>query len=727
MLRSDNIFKSYQQNTKPYYTVMDTLLTSSTIKESHRATVSDVKDESVERKLFRQIDSSVEFRSVLRIRPLTDDEDGETEVFSLPENDPYTVHLLKPEQQNISSHQRNTPNNEKRLAFSFDQVIDSKCSQERMYDEIGGADMAWEAVEPIISQASHQSIDTVNNHVVMSLGVSNSGKTYSTFGRDDQNEQDEGMVPRIIDDIFASRQDPAMKTALHKITGLKEAHMKLKINMVHVHNDRIYDMLSTDEESRTNTKTSNVSKTIEMFENTSRANTDSSGSSKPLRELKITRDKHTMDFTVNANTLICDNADEARKVLKVAQKNNTVSSTRMNKKSSRGHTIITLRPVMMGLNEVIFSGSSITILDMAGIERTKGNTISSGMNLRESAAINSTISAVLQCLRTIKSNQNGVDNEENLTPGSSSVANNINMSLFRQNTLLMLLQPLLSGSPHTNLNARKNVTTVKLFVSVYPGMKDYYEKKKLLTDIHSLRGMSFNNTIVRCAVSEDDINIENPSGKGMKETTRDRQSTPLALAKLAKRKRINTPSKVDSTPLQERKEVSISSSSKKQKSSEHMRIESLIEKISELENQNSTLKTKYDMMKKKCIALQQENREFQNMLDESSAERERRTLSKVQTALPTKEEDKHFLQYRNFRRKEQTLLQPEITNHVEKVELTRCLASGKIGRHQTISPFKLSALYRNTTSLEDDALTEKDDDERPSLETSDTFESTHSA
>lgn len=731
MLRSDNIFTSYQQNRKQHYTVSssskDTHLSLSTAKESHRACASDIKEELSAKKRLKKIDSKVKFCSVLRIRPLTDDEIGEPEVFSLPENDPYTVHLLKPEQKSHSPHQNNIDSNEKLLTFCFDQIIDSKCSQERMYDEIGGADMAWDVVEPIISQATHQNSTTLHNHVVISLGVSNSGKTYSTFGRDDQSKQDEGIVPRIIDDIFASREDPAMEEALVKITRLEEVHMKLEMTMVHVHNDHIYDMLSNDLEGRTSRKTSNVSKTIEMFENTSRAIFDSSRSSAPLKELKIARDKNTMDFMVNANKIVCDNAENARNVMKLALKHNSVSSTRMNDKSSRGHTIITLRPIMTGINDVIFPGASITILDMAGIERTKGDSISSGMNMRESAAINSTISATLQCLRTIKNKQNGMEDEENQAPDVSAATNNINMSMFRQNKLLMLLQPLLTGSPNRNMNAKSIVTSVKLFLSVYPGMKDYNEKKVLMTDIHSLRGMSLNSTVIQRSGSDYNTNIQNNSSKQIQETTTDRQSTPLALAKLAKRKRLNTSSKVDSAQSQEGNDNIIRSSGKKQKSSEQEHIESLMKKISELEKQNSSLKNKYDAIKKKCVALQEENREFQTMLDES-AEKEKRALKQIQVAHSTKAEDKQFLDYRNVRRKEQTLLQPEITKHVEKVELTRCLASGKIGKYQTISPFKLSALYRNSPDIEDDAFAEKDDDdERTSLETKATFESTHSA
>lgn len=727
MLRSDNIFTSYQQNRKPYNTVasssVDTLLSSSTSNESQRTSSLDMKEDRL--KQDKKVDSKVKFRSVLRIRPWTDDEVGETEVFSLPENDPYTVHLLKPELNGISSHQNNAKKHEILSTFCFDQIIDSKCSQERMYDEIGGADMAWDAVEPIISQASRQNSGILNNHVLISLGISNSGKTYSTFGRDDQSKQDEGIVPRIIDDIFSSREDPTMEDALVKITRLEEAHMNLEMTMIHVHNDHIYDMLSNVEEGRTNRKASNVSKTIQMFENTSKAIFDRSRSLAPLKELKVTRDKHTMDFIVSANKVLCENADEARRVLNLALKHNSVSATRMNDKSSRGHTIITLKPVITGLNGLTFQGASITILDMAGIERTKGNSISSGMNMRESAAINSTISAILQCLRTIKNKQNGVEVDENRNPEASSATNIINTSLFRQNKLLMLLQPLLTGSPNRDMNAKSIVTTVKLFVSAYPGMKDYNEKKVLLTDIHSLRGMSYNTTIVKCSGSKCETNLENDSSKKTQESTRDRQSTPLSLAKLAKRKRLNTPSKIDSIPSQERKEVSVRSSGKKQKSSEQVHIERLTEKISELEKQNTSLKHKYDAMKKKFFTLQQENRDFQHMLDES-AEREKRALQQVRMEHPVTE-DKHFLEYRNVRRKEQTLLQPEITKHVKKVELTRCLASGKIGKGQTISPFKLSALYRDSPNIESNVLAEKDDNERPSLETSDTFESTHSA
>lgn len=723
-----------------------TLLTSDIHSSATISTISNQREaESPMKNKIKLVHSQVEFRSVLKIRPFNDIEEEETEVFSLPEKDPHTVYLLRPNHSAYSLNQNKHDDEETGLSFHFDQIIDSKCSQSRMYDEIGGADMAWDVIDTIISHGSKDDKRSDKNHVIISLGVSNSGKTYSTFGLNESSKEKEGIVPRLVDDIFATHHDPAMLKFLNDNPDLKkESKLILECSMVHVHNDHIYDMLTTLSDDANTIRGSSVLKTIELFENSSRITYDPKFHTSTMKELKITRDKDTLDFVVNASQIFCYDADDARKVISVGLKNGMVSSTRMNQKSSRGHTVITLRPILLFSDHRKIPGSTISVLDMAGIERTKGSSISAGQNLRESVAINSTISAVLQCFRSIKSAQLNVADEENLAPEVVSVAKNLSMSIFRQNKLLMLLQPLLSGYKSSGNNVDTVRTSVKLFVSVYPGAKDYNEKKMLLSEIDALRGMSIQKAILHRSFVDNESYQEISKCDTTNKSRTDRQSTPLALAKLAKRKRINTSTKIEESH-------SLSSSYKKQnKNGEGLyddfqekiskleqanstmirthedRCKEFIDKIQSLEEENSSWKNKYESMRKKCQSLQKENREYQQMLEES-VERERSVLMRHKGNLHEQEEDRRFLEYRNIRRNQQTLLQPEIARHVEKVEQTKCLASGKIGRNQQISPFKLSALYNCTPNSEQVQFSDLHDQENPSIEASDTFESTHSA
>lgn len=155
-----------------------------------------------------------------------------------------------------------------------------------------------------------------------------------------------------------------------------------------------------------------------------------------------------------------------------------VRSTSSNKSSSRGHTVIILQPVVVN-GEDYTLGGQITVVDMAGVERTKKSGVH-GEGMRETIAINSSIGTVMNCLRRIKANTEIDDKSlSNVVP-------------YRESKLTMLLQPLLSGMI--------GHISITMLVSVYPGSRDFSEKKFLLKEVQSLQGLEFDN---------NEYNVEN--------------------------------------------------------------------------------------------------------------------------------------------------------------------------------------------------------------------------
>ena len=128
-------------------------------------------------------------------------------------------------------------------------ILKPGTSQAETYDSIGGLTMAWDVVNPLLLLGSNSGDDTsissrslskedglsvgemeLQNHVIMSMGVSNSGKTHTIFGDnpDEPNACDplydkksEGIIPRIIDDLFFTEKDYSMQRMLQLSTKKK--------------------------------------------------------------------------------------------------------------------------------------------------------------------------------------------------------------------------------------------------------------------------------------------------------------------------------------------------------------------------------------------------------------------------------------------------------------------------------------------------------------------------
>jgi hypothetical protein len=75
-----------------------------------------------------------------------------------------------------------------------------------------------------------------------------------------------------------------------------------------------------------------------------------------------------------------------------------------------------------------------------------------------------------------------------------------------KNHATMLVQTLFSRNFKGSSNVSKVKTTVKILVSIYPGTKDYNEKKTLLSEINSLCGLA-THQITKQIITSDDSSI----------------------------------------------------------------------------------------------------------------------------------------------------------------------------------------------------------------------------
>jgi len=494
--------------------------------------------------------------------------------------------------------------------------------------------------------------------------------------------------------------------------------MELELSMVHIHKDQVFDMLSSYATGGKSKRTSNVSKMISTFETTSRPRGQQS-----MQELRISLDEKSQDFVVRPNVVRCNTSIKAREVLNAGMKQNTTASTKFNKQSSRGHTLITLQPVMHfntdGEKSGTVPGASITIIDMAGIERTSVNDMNK-LAIRESISINSSISAVLQCLRSIKSQQDSLP----LATGSKVSSNKKSRVIpYRDNKLTMLMQPLFSGGirMHHGLKVKKLITNVKVLLSVYPGARDYNEKKSLLSDLAHLKGLSVKGLCVAVHQDQGDVesSIHNMDPMSIESTHDDLKGGKIVVIKSARNQgEINKPSiackeniecprveqsPLPRSPLQHKSPLNrlanavmgTSLSSKKRKTETDLH-----ERIRKLEEENGELKKKGEKRKRTCFTLKNENKALQKMLKEAE-EREAKTKIANRENINSQTDAQDLLQAREWRHRQHTLMGSPLTRHMKKVEGTTNIFTGRVGSQLTNrSPFKLTALTKHPRTPE---------------------------
>ena len=388
--------------------------------------------------------------------------------------------------------------------FRFDSILEADSTQDMVYSSMGSS-MIHHAMKAMVQQtecSNEKEHEESRDHVVVSLGISNSGKTHTIFGPTNTttevlvgNQQEEGLVPRLLHGIFEKFQRCAKVE-----DGLNSA---VQLSMVYVRNDKVYDMLSSfndkiniadknkgPQRNARRIDSSGVRKMVASFERSGAHSVSvpsaasrilkSSGEG-CMKEIKIHLDGKSKNFFTSPHLVTCTSAASAHRALHFGLDQAVTSSTGINLQSSRGHTIVSLCPVVVNGNDVVLSGRKITIVDTAGIERTRRSRVS-GAALRESAAINASVHGVLQCLRCIKHNNTRGSDSGNLTWNKIDKENKMVVP-YRQEKLTMLLQPLFSG---TNT---ATTTQITLLVSAYPGENDYAEKKALLGEIDSLRGL----------------------------------------------------------------------------------------------------------------------------------------------------------------------------------------------------------------------------------------------
>ncbi|GMH37672.1 hypothetical protein BSKO_05545 [Bryopsis sp. KO-2023] len=220
--------------------------------------------------------------------------------------------------------------------FNFDKVFDMPSTQDLVYSE----------TQPLI-----RSVLDGYNVCIFAYGQTGSGKTHTMSGSDVENYSGRGINYRALDDLFDIKK-----------TRSDEVTYEIKVTMLEIYNEVLRDLLLEPGKNKNNK--------LEI------RNTEKSGLNVPdavQRSVECTED-------------VLDLMD-------TGSKNRAVGGTKMNDRSSRSHSVLTV--VVSGHNHMteMKTHGCLHLVDLAGSERV-GRTEASGERLEEAKHINKSLSAL---------------------------------------------------------------------------------------------------------------------------------------------------------------------------------------------------------------------------------------------------------------------------------------------------------------------------------------------
>ncbi|NWH63466.1 KI20B protein, partial [Geococcyx californianus] len=351
----------------------------------------------------------------LRIRPFTSLE-KENEMQECVSIEDSTSIVLKHPKNSLSQLSEKSAGQMQK--FTFSQVFGPEATQEEFF-------------EGTMKQPVQDFIDG-HNRLIFTYGVTNSGKTYTIQGTEDNL----GILPRTMDLLFKSiqrnlytamdfkphrfrdyikltkdqvREETAIKNSILRLT--KETHSTSAILTCSILYLADSEELSEDLEQSSTTMKNYIkfSVWISFFEIYNDYFYDlliPISNDKKRKTLRLAQDVKGFSYLKDLHWIQISDSKEAFRLLKLGLKHQSFASTKMNTCSSRSHTIFTVKllkiedagvPRVTQVNELI-------ICDLAGSERyTK--TRNEGDRLKESGNINTSLLTLGKCINALKNCQ----------------------------------------------------------------------------------------------------------------------------------------------------------------------------------------------------------------------------------------------------------------------------------------------------------------------------------
>ncbi|CAI5700537.1 unnamed protein product [Peronospora effusa] len=266
------------------------------------------------------------------------------------------------------------PGSQQEKRFGFDRVFTESCEQDDIFQDAG-------------RRAVENTIEGYNGSI-FAYGQTGSGKTFTMLGGATTNVHElrqmplRGLTPRIIDYLFQRLAELARERNLAFYNGEEQERAlqyTLACSYLEIYNEKIFDLL------------------------------EPSGSVAAQQPKSLREDHNKAVYVDQLREIDVGSEEEALTLLQLGSQNRHVSSTEMNRESSRSHAVFSVKLV---LEERTSSGvkrtrrSCLHLVDLAGSEKQRQTRVH-GKQLKEAAQINKSLSALGNVIMALVEVSNG--------------------------------------------------------------------------------------------------------------------------------------------------------------------------------------------------------------------------------------------------------------------------------------------------------------------------------
>jgi kinesin family member 5 len=184
------------------------------------------------------------------------------------------------------------------------------------------------------------------NGTVFAYGQTGAGKSYTMMG-DMEDVQNKGIIPRIVEQLFAAFQ-----------TAPQHMEFTVKVGYLEIYMERIRDLLNPQKDN-----------------------------------LAIHEDKIHGVYVKDLTEAYANSADEVYAYLQIGQRSRATAATNMNQESSRSHSVFVITISQKDTTTGTQKSGVLYLVDLAGSEKV-GKTGASGQTLEEAKKINKSLSAL---------------------------------------------------------------------------------------------------------------------------------------------------------------------------------------------------------------------------------------------------------------------------------------------------------------------------------------------
>eukprot|EP00878_Enallax_costatus_P030168 GHUV01032825.1.p1 GENE.GHUV01032825.1~~GHUV01032825.1.p1 ORF type:complete len:1266 (+),score=433.04 GHUV01032825.1:2206-6003(+) len=314
---------------------------------------------------------------------------------------------------------------------------DEKKPREYDFDAVFGPNQTQEDVFEDTRHLVRSALDGYNV-CVFAYGQTGSGKTFTIYG----NESTPGLTPRGLTELFRLIDKDAGK-----------ASYSVSLQMLELYQDTLMDLLLPEPVRKGTMRPPIVPE-------------------QPPK-LEIKKDPKGLVTVTGASTVPATSAQQLLGVIEQGLARRHVSSTAMNRESSRSHLIISCIIEGVNMQSQAVTRGKLSFVDLAGSERVKKSG-STGENLKEAQAINKSLSALGDVISALATEQPHIP--------------------YRNHKLTMLMSDCLGGNAKT-----------LMFVNVSPTDANLDESQNSL--VYATRVRTIKNNALRDEANKEVIRL----------------------------------------------------------------------------------------------------------------------------------------------------------------------------------------------------------------------------